>query len=757
MPPSADTYSRRRLLLTEAKWVALILLAAWAGGWWYLANFTNGPCHDYNNAYGKALMPAVLCATGHGVSGALLSPVPGLLEFLDKKSPNWDPRQMPERVAIVPLDAKFVRDRLYMFYAVAAVWRAFGFSWNVLNGLVAAAFAVVAALSYGIFRLGMRRAFSLAGVAMFLLSPTVLFWVPSMRDFFRAPPILATVLICGYLATRQTRSSVLLLLAGLLGGTIGLGVGFRQDAIICVPPAVLTFVALAQGEAPRRIFTRLLAVGLFAAAFAFAAWPILRGVNDDGGNNAFYLLQGYSETALSQLHVQEASYVPIYSNGDLIVHGSVLSYEEAKHGTARTAQELEIVRLRETLTIQAALTALHNPAGAGFCLWLATWLEDHAPSARLHIWSRESEQVARRLESELLLTFPADFIARWYSAVVRSMRGLQGEFNKVFLKPESALALLASLEAPLSAHLDRWGALYGSAALLLLGARSIRLALAAGILVLYFCGYSSLSFHIRHAFHLQLVALWIPCFLLDKTLLFILGLRRSRETDASVRRLLRPLMRAVSCVLIAGALLLTPLYVGRYFQSRSVGALAERYANAELELLPWEEREQRVDMPPGSVRLFCPKFLPGLDCPPARNDDWLWTLMGYPKAPCTGVRTQYLVAEMEVAEGPNHLGIRYQDNNANLQMMLTQQLRRTGHGNTVRCFFPVYGYPPNYLPAFDTSASRFAGIEVRPDVQFKAFYRVRNRQDFPINMTLWLPSDRSEFKWHQGVASLWKP
>lgn len=740
------------LARSETALVVVLFFTTWTGAYAYLACFTNGPCHDYNNSNTYDLMPAVTCAIGYHVPSEAVA---SLRDFLEKKTPAWTPGALPHNAYPDPMDGKFTRDRLYMFYAIAFTWRLLGFSWAALELFISGVFALMAVVAYGIFRLAMGRLMSLTGTLLFLLSPVTLFWLPSMRDFFRAPPILATVLICGYLATRRVSRTVFLLLGAALGLIIGVGIGFRQDAIICIPPALFTLALLARGKVPTSIGLRLLAMTVFLLMFAVLARPILKDTQSNGGNNAFYMLQGFSSSDFSQLDVRESSYVPFYSVGDLVVHAGVYTFEDVSNAARRNAEELENVRIRSALLLNAALTAIHNPVESCISLGLSSWLKSQSPSAQMDIWSPESEWAARRLEGRLLLTFPADFITKWYSAVIRATRGLQGGFHSLIPVTNPALDTLAALEAPLMNHLNRWGAIYGLLVLFVFAARSRRLAFVAAFFVFYFCGYSSISFQIRHAFHLQLVSIWIPCLLIDRALSMIRTARGVACKRVTLRWSSAPIKRLLAFSALASLLFFAPLYAARLYQHATVTALAGRYAKADLEPLEWDEYDQQVDVPPGVMRLRRPLQLPGLQCSEHKAEDWLWSLMGHPKEPCTGIRMEYLVIEMEPAEGFNYVRVRYRDNSPNLQTMLTQDIRGTSAGGTVRCFFPVYDYPPGYTPAFDTSASRFAGIEIFSGARFKGFYRVRNKQDFPVPLTLWLPSTPEQLKWYQGITPIW--
>ncbi len=735
--------------------IALAIATIVTGASWLYVSITPGVgvCHDYSNP-GSTLSSAALWAAGHGFSRADPRLIPGLNDFLNGDTPRWDASKVPPTLLPVLESSKFFGDRLYMFYAVGIAWRVFGISWTSLSILMAFVYGLTGALCYGIFRLGMGRVASVAGTLLFLISPAVLFWLPSMRDFFRAPPILAAVLMCGYLASRRTGPRALLLLAAVSGAATGIGFGFRQDSVICLPPALLTLLFLAHGDVRHSVRLRLGAVALLLAAFVISAWPVIKDAGDSGGNNAFYLLQGFSDSSRSQLDMKQASYVPFSSNGDFLVHAGISFFDDVLNRADRESRQLKMLGARAWFVRAAIVEAPHDFLGACMYLGMAAWLGTRdLPARDMDIWTIPFELVGRRMMCELVETFPADVLSRWYSAVLRSLRGLQGEAFQTYYaaRKNPVLDSLLAFQKPLTVHLDRWGVCYGLAVLLILNARSFRLGAIWILVLLYFCGYAGISFQVRHAFHLQLAALWALCFLLEKTLSTIGQALNTSSRLHFFQQLARPgewvsacakrILGLSACALL---LLLAPFSAACAYQHHAVEALLNRYMNADLESLPWQAQAENIAEP---------KAIPVFENAASPSHEWLWNLMGFFPRPYIGIRTEYMAADLEI---PNRFSdsimIVYRDPASNMDFWHRIGLRDEETPSTYRYFFPVYDFSPDFRENNRGVFSSFRGLKLPDGVKLKGLYRVRNRQDFQMPMNVWIPPDRRSFKWRQGIC-----
>ena len=89
--------------------------------------------------------------------------------------------------------------------------------------------------------------------------------------------------------------------------------------------------------------------------------------------------------------------------------------------------------------------------------------------------------------SEIIKTFPGDMLTRAYAAVVRI-----------------ATAIVAS-PFPVVHFFENWGLWFTAGGLLMIAAVSPVRAWLMLLLLCYFCGYTSIQFAFRHAFHMSFV------------------------------------------------------------------------------------------------------------------------------------------------------------------------------------------------------------------------------------------------------------
>ncbi len=716
-----------RAVDTDLKCAVLIFLIATVGCWGCLTafNITSGP--EY--AIGDVVDLALPVATGHGLV-AMASMPPAIKDFLDKKTLVLDPRDYPKDsdLTTTPLwGEKFSADRYFLVYTIAFFWRIFGISWQTLNSLAALFFGLVAALVFGIFRLGMGRTVSIAGTVLTMISPVMLCEVLALRDFCKAPFILATIFLCGYLLARTVRRRRFLAVAGLLGIIIGIGVGFRQDSIICLPPALLFIVFFARCEPRLTVRMRLAGAALLVACFLVSAFPALRMTSRTGGNNSFYLMQGFALPCLRDLDMVRPSYVPLYSCADYIAYAYIDTFARDQTGYVQGIESL-----RTLATVGGMAEAQCTPMSPTLIIPL------QGQAFQFTIWSRCEEIVARRYLYELAATFPADVIARWYAAALRVIRNLDPLFHP---RPSDVrLSALQRIETPLSHHLYRYGLFYVVAAFLILSGSNFWLAVGVMFILLYFCGYPSLEFQVRHAFHLNFASFWFPGFVLDRV---IAAARRVRGIERGF--LFAAARRATLFAMLFAALTCIPLYTLRAFQQDRVGELQGRYARAELEPIPVvQQTDERGNT------LYAPAFFPAFrTLPPVKLLDAL-ALAGLPFRPAPDVLTEYVVAEFETDRRTSTAEIQYEDSEAGFDIA---DIHDTGPG-VFRFFFPVFCFTENFYRPYWAPVSTFKGVSFQPGVNFKGFYRVRNREDFPFLMNVWLPSAPAQFKGYYGLKLL---
>jgi hypothetical protein len=294
------------------------------------------------------------------------------------------------------------------------------------------------------------------------------------------------------------------------------------------------------------------------------------------------------------------------------------------------------------------------------------------------------------------------------------------------------------------------------AAFLIVAGRGFRPALGALCILVYCCGYPSLEFQCRHAFHLNFASFWFPCFLLDKVL-FAAAPRRllaalkppyARPSLASIAAWFpsRALARVACFAACAAVLFLLPLYTARAIQDRNVTDLMERYRQAELEPLPVVERTDA-----DGKKIYSPGHFPSFErIPPTA----LWNILaftGLPVKRVPDVLAEYVVADVETTTTDVVLDIRYENPDAFFNMGAHYPLLKEPNPCPFRFFFPVFYFTDNFERPYEAPTTTFKGIAFPEGVHVKGFYRVRNKEDFPLLMNVWLPADPALFRRCQRI------
>lgn len=641
---------------------------------------------------------AVTLACGRGFIFPEPGSIPALNEFLDYKTPVFTPDQLPAEFPTWE-HAVFRETHQYFLYLLGAVWWLFGISWQTMKLLLAFFFVVSVLLVYGIFRLGMGRLLSAAGALIFMLSPLVLTALPMPRDLSKVPWLLAALLVMGVLVKGSWRRWPYLGMSALLGLIIGVGLGFRQDLLICIPPALVVVLFLARGAARLPVFLRLAAGAALIACFYVPASPILRATDRVGTLAYHNVMNGMATFSDECMGVGPASYEVMYCINDNYSHAVRTSY------------------VRRVLDFKGAI---HNEGYA------AAW-------------------AGRQFVLEVLRTFPADQVVRVLSAVRYFLGDAVVHLQTHATSDEPLVAHAACLLGPIAAHMKQFGVIYAVAAFVLMGFLDVRAAIGAVFLLLFFTGYPVIQFQPRHVFHLVFAPYWVSGFVLHVLWRGVAALRGA-ETRALVRQtLLHPgawwcprVRNAIVFMIITVVSIAGSLGLATAWQRVTVGNVLEQHAAADLEELAVEQ----ASLPDGPQvwRLFRPVDLPKpeIDSP----DMWVWL-----------PHEEYLAIDLQGDLRDLPIRIVYTSSTGAVDFGRTVYPRfaAASGADTVRYFFPIYEFLVDN-PYLGTSA--FQGIalpEDRADV-FRKLYRVANLKDFRLLLNLALPEDRAQF---QPRQTLW--
>ncbi len=217
---------------------------------------------------------AVMSACGRGWFSVHSAQIPALHDFLYLRSDTFSCDDLPADVKIRPPIYQAVH-HYYLFRSVELTWRLGGsISWQGLKPLFGVLSGLVMAAAYGIFRLGMGRILAIAGTLAFF--PLQLIWIPSLRDYTKAPFFLFTFLLLGWMVKSQVRRERLLGLVTAVGLTIGIALGFRPDILVAIPAVVVTLIFFLPGGIRGNLRLKLIAVVVFFTALFLAYAPALQ-------------------------------------------------------------------------------------------------------------------------------------------------------------------------------------------------------------------------------------------------------------------------------------------------------------------------------------------------------------------------------------------------------------------------------------------------------------------------------------------------
>ena len=509
--------------------LALLIGCAYAANAYLRAyNDGGGVGQFYRGSFDVAVMDA--CGKGF-VRVANPVEVRGLAEFLDLRSTTFDCRSIPDAVRTAPPDLFQAMSR-YMMKSAAALWRWRGVSWAALQPLFALAFAGTAVATYALMRVAMRP--WLAGIltAAFASSGSQFNNLPHLRDYLKAPFVIAVLAFAAWIATARLSRNRLWLCSAAAGAVAGLGFGFRTDLLLGIPAVIVAIWISDQGEKGGWLRRKGVATVLFLTVCILSALPVLRTYA--GANNSWHVTILGLMTPFDE---QLAIVAPFYSLGhfynDSYANAIISSY----------ASHAQLTPHSVTLGSQA-----------------------YDIAAR-HYWL----QVVR--------TFPADVLFRIYAAALEVI-------NLPFRTQVPEFVHHAGILRFYGARTTLLGSLWGIgpalavAALLGVALDSLRLMAWWTFAILYFAGTPAMQFEARHYFHLEVIGWLVLGFLCERVLRAALALRRS-PTNINVAL---GGVRERAGALIATAAVVMVMFVMlaalRAYQTYQVRALVQAYQAA---------------------------------------------------------------------------------------------------------------------------------------------------------------------------------
>jgi hypothetical protein len=663
-------------------WLALILfILAIAIASWYVPYFraSGGKPWFYQDEFG----PAVMMACGLGYVNPDTAAQPALNEFLHRERDAIGCDEIGT-VPALPLRS-MQRAFRYLMTTVSWTWRLEGrVAWSALTPLFALLYGVTIVLAYAIFRQGMGPTLSFIGGLALTVSTLHLNNLPHLRDYGKAPFVLALVLVAIRLVVPPVTTRRTLRLACVAGLLTGVGIGFRNDLLVAVPAFIgvlAAFLPLAWRERPG---LRASAIAVYAAAVFIAMLPMRSIYTTGGGNSSQHLvLLGLSQEFTDGLGIDNSR---LYDWGadyrDELAQVVISDYADRRLG-------------------QHSLLQMYGP---------------------------EYDRAGGRYLAEIAGEFPADMLVRVYASALNVLELPYSATTTALMPPafvrEPLLKFSRARTWVLRRLTDIWPWMF-VVTLFALSMASLRLGLFAGLFVFYMSGYPALQFQERHFFHLEFIGWWAFGFALSLIVRAASALFK-RDDRAALRRALRPQMGWRRALISAGALwcalgimILGPLWILRRYQQPRVRQLLQTIVDAPREQLP----TVRVPIGNGLMRVETPTLTEHV-----QNDD--------------AVHSVYLLAEF----GGNHcetlkldVTYRYAATHAPFDFTRTIKIQPPLSDRPVQVFLPAYYRRPPPNAALHEGFG-LAGLELPASAAdcLTGLSRVRDSAQTPVLLDLHL-------------------
>jgi hypothetical protein len=515
--------------------------------------------------YQTELAPAVMSACDRGYVNPDLTALPELGRFLNLEVDSFSCSTLRPEVATLPL-SPMQRAFQYQELVVAFTWRWVGVSWTGLATLSGVLFAITTVAGYGLFRTAAARILAVAGALALVGSTLQLIHLPNLRDYSKAPFLVAAACCLVWLVRLRLSPRALVSIGACYGVWLGLGMGFRNDLLIAIPPFVATVFFFRPGRLRDDLGVKAAAVAAALLAFWVTMAP-MRAIYAPGGGNSMQhvLLLGLGDGFNADLGV---------TNDGLYSWGRMFTDEYAHVQTSSYATRM----------------------------WGAT----HA----LNLYGSEYDRAASEMLATVATEFPADMLVRVYASILRTLAipYSTNARNPPTLVKDRLIVLGYSLrDQVLRGFGNIWPAV-AVAALVGLAAVSLRFAIFFVLMVVYFGAYPVLQFNERHFFHLEVIGLWILVLVTQQVVTLAVRARdgswrawldRQRERRWGV-----PALRAGLVVTVLFVLTTVPLSALRRYQSDVVRTRLNSYIAMPKEPLQWSASGDQE----GTVRIAVPEL-----------------------------------------------------------------------------------------------------------------------------------------------------
>ena len=646
--------------------------------------------------YQPELAPAVMSACDRGYVNPDLTALPELSRFLNLELDSFSCSTLPSEVATLPL-SPMQRAFQYQELAVATTWRSVGVSWTGLAALSGVLFALTTVAAYGLFRTAGARILAAAAALALIGSTLQLIHLPNLRDYSKAPFLVAAACCLVWLVRIRLSPRALVSIGALYGVWLGLGMGFRNDLLIAMPPFVATMFFFRPGRWRDDLGVKAAAVAAALLAFWVTMAP-MRAIYAPGGGNSMQhvLLLGLGDSFNADLGV---------TNDRLYSWGRTFTDEYAHVQTSSYATRM--------------------------------WGVTHA----LNLYGPEYDRAASEMLATVATDFPADMLVRVYASILRTLAipYSTNARNAPTLVKDRAVVFGYSLRDQVLRGLGNIWPAVAVAALLGLAAFSLRLVIFFVLMVVYFGAYPVLQFNERHFFHLEVIGLWILVLVTQQLITLA-----SRARDGSWRAWLdrqrgrgwmAPALRAGLVATVLVGLTTVPLSALRRYQADVVRTRLSSYVAMPKAPLQWSASDHQE----GKVRIAVPEL------PAGTNGS-------------AEVQSGLVVAEFASGVCDSlkfDMTLRYSASSAVYDFTHTIRVEPPGEpGGMRRIFAPVFAHKVPSWGMDGVFALAHIEIPAASAACVSGLYQIRNPAGVPLLMDVNLPNRWQDATPYQTLASV---
>jgi hypothetical protein len=518
--------------------IAVLLFGA--AGVWGAVSWKRSVANGQPFYYQLYFEPAVMIACGKGF--VVTEPqVPVVVPFLRKQVDRFRCADIP------PVEMRSAQTLTqgpwrYLMTAVGWTWRLFGVSWSAMAPLFGTLFGAMVVAAYAVFRLGAGPLLAVLCSWGIAVSSLHLAYLPSLRDYAKAPFTLILIFLLGLLVLRKATWKGTLAVSAAYGAVLGVGYGFRTDFLAEIPPFVLALAVFLKGGISRNLRLKASAAALFAVMFFATGWPIVLSVYRSFGCQWHTVLLGFAQDFTRPLDLERPPYELSRQYLDEFAYTSVTSYAG---------------RVRPGIGHIEYCTPRYEAAVSG-------------------------------LLRDLVRHFPADIVVRAYASILRIV---ELPFTWWYPAPAPTGGLDDQPPNPHAGH--GAGLVLMVLTVGLISGVSVRLGVFLVLFLLYFAGYPAIQFDARNYFHFEFVTWWTAAFLLQTAV----SDWRAPAKAQPPRAVVPPALRALAVVGFSAAGMIVLLWTARLYQGVVVRSLFETYLVAPRNEIPFREALSEAVVP----------------------------------------------------------------------------------------------------------------------------------------------------------------